>query len=58
MTAADLAWVVPSVLVIIGALLKVSRQAGRIEEGVAGLYKRVDTIERHIFRFRVRGGSD
>lgn len=58
MTADELAWIVPSVLIIIGGLLKLSRQAGRIEEGVAGLYKRVDTIERHIFRFRVRGGSD
>ena len=41
-----LAIIVPSTVLILGGLLKVSRQAGRIEEGVKGLYDRVSSLER------------
>ena len=46
MEAALLGAGAPSVLLILGGLLKISRQAGRIEEGVKGLYSRVDRLER------------
>src|SRR5262249_30432893 len=41
-----LEWLIPSSVVILLAILKISRQAGRIEEGVKGLYARVDRLER------------
>ncbi len=39
MTASVLGWLIPSVIIVLGALFKIIRQAGRIEEGVAGLYR-------------------
>ena len=41
-----LEWLIPTSVVILGALLKISRQTGRIEEGVRGLYTRVERLER------------
>ncbi len=59
MSASLLGWLIPSVLIVLGALFKIIRQAGRIEEGVLGLYRdakkqddRLDRIENHIFRIR------
>jgi hypothetical protein len=43
-----LSTLVPSALIILGGFLHMSRQAGRIEEGVKGLYGRVDRLERFI----------
>ena len=47
MSASDLAWGIPTAVVVLGALLKITRQAGRIEEGVKGLYGRVQRLEEH-----------
>jgi hypothetical protein len=54
-----LGWLIPSVLVLLSALFKISRQAGRIEEGVAGLYRgakkvdeRLDRLEAQVFTNR------
>lgn len=58
MVGTYLAIFVPAALLILGALLKVSRQTGRIEEGVKGLYDRVERIEGWIDgqpRFSQRG---
>jgi hypothetical protein len=41
----ELAWAAPAGVVIAFGLLKISRQAGRIEEGVRGLYDRVKRLE-------------
>lgn len=41
-----LAWAVPAAVLILGGILKISRQTGRIEEGVRGLYGRVERLER------------
>lgn len=46
----SLAWVVPSSVLILGGLLKIIRQAGRIEEGIKGIYPRIDRIEKWIDR--------
>jgi hypothetical protein len=51
-----LSWAVPTSVVVLFALFKISMQAGRIEQGVKGLYRRMDRVEHHIFR--VRGGQD
>ncbi len=45
MEAALLGAGAPSVILILGGLLKISRQAGRIEEGVKWLYDRVGRLE-------------
>jgi hypothetical protein len=58
MTTTLLATLGPSVLLIFGGFLKVTRQAGRIEEGVKGLYGRVDRLERFIDQnFRWQNGN-
>lgn len=48
MSHAILAALITAAMLILGGLLKVSRQAGRIEQGVAGLYDRVNRLERWI----------
>jgi hypothetical protein len=52
-----LAWAIPSAVAVLFALFKIIRQAGRIEEGVAGLYRdakkqddRIGRIENFIYR--------
>lgn len=48
MSGSVIAALIGAVVLILGGLLKVSRQAGRIEQGVAGLYDRVNRLERWI----------
>ena len=47
MSATYLAWLIPTAVAVLGALLRITRQAGRIEEGVKGLYGRVQRLEEH-----------
>lgn len=44
----NLPWAVPCILAVLGAIIKISRQTGRIEEGVKGLYGRVERIEHRL----------
>ena len=57
MSTALLAIVVPASIIIIGALLQNSRQNGRIEAGVKGLYDRINRVEGWIDREDDRRGK-
>ncbi len=46
MNPTDVGTIAASVLFLGSGLLKISRQAGRIEEAVNGLRSRVDSLER------------
>jgi hypothetical protein len=48
MNSVWLSWAIPSAIVVLLGLLKISRQAGRIEESVKNLSRRVGTIEAHL----------